>query len=44
MGGVMVTSVPYQLASSGRVVERARPAPGDVRRGTELKTSPPPKP
>jgi len=30
--GVMVTSVPYQLASSGRVVERQRPAVGDVRR------------
>jgi amino acid transporter len=44
MRGVMVTSVPYQLASSKRVVERARPAPGDVRRGTELKASPPPPP
>jgi amino acid transporter len=32
MRGVMVTSVPYQLASSGRVVERQRPAVGDVRR------------
>jgi amino acid transporter len=30
--GVMVTSVPYQLASSGRVIERQRPAVGDVRR------------
>jgi hypothetical protein len=33
MRGVMVTSVPYQLASSGRVVNRDRPAVGDVRRG-----------
>jgi hypothetical protein len=32
MRGVMVTSVPYQLASSGRVIERQRPAVGDVRR------------
>jgi hypothetical protein len=39
--GVMVTSVPYQLASSGRVVERMRPAVGDVRLGTELKPLPP---
>jgi amino acid transporter len=37
MRGVMVTSVPYQLASSGRVIERARPHAGDVRRGTELR-------
>ena len=35
--GVMVTSVPYQLASSGRVVERARPVAGDVRRAVEVK-------
>jgi amino acid transporter len=39
--GVMVTSVPYQLASSGRVVERARPAAGDVRRALDVKPIPP---
>lgn len=34
MPGVMVTSVPYQLQSAGRVKLRPeRPAPGDVRRG-----------
>jgi hypothetical protein len=44
MRGVMVTSVPYQLASSGRVIERARPAAGDVRRAIELKPAPPPPP
>jgi hypothetical protein len=32
MRGVMVTSVPYQLASSGRVVEGRLPVAGDVRR------------
>jgi amino acid transporter len=37
MRGVMVTSVPYQLASSGRVVERARPKAGDVRGGLDIK-------
>ncbi|MQA09094.1 MAG: amino acid permease [Pseudonocardiaceae bacterium] len=31
--GVMVTSVPWQLASSARVRDRTRIAPGDVRRG-----------
>jgi hypothetical protein len=34
--GVMVTSVPYQLSSAGRVrrkLAKDRPAPGDVRRG-----------
>jgi hypothetical protein len=40
MRGVMVTSVPYQLASSGRVIERERAAVGDVRRGVE-KSGPP---
>ena len=36
MPGVMVTSVPYQLSSAGRLKKRFgrdRPAPGDVRRG-----------
>ena len=34
MPGVMVTSVPYQLRSAGAVkTRRARPVPGDVRRG-----------
>jgi hypothetical protein len=42
MRGVMVTSVPYQLASSGRVVERARPVVGDTRRAIDVKPSPPP--
>jgi amino acid transporter len=44
MRGVMVTSVPYQLASSGRVVHGVdRPAAGDVRRPVEAKpTSPAP--
>jgi amino acid transporter len=37
MRGVMVTSVPYQLASSGRVVERTRVKAGDVRGGIEIK-------
>jgi amino acid transporter len=41
MRGVMVTSVPYQLASSGRVVERNRPMAGDVRRAVEVKPRPP---
>jgi len=41
MRGVMVTSVPYQLASSGRVVERARPVAGDVRRALDIKPLPP---
>jgi amino acid transporter len=44
MRGVMVTSVPYQLASSGRVVERARPVAGDVRRALDIKPVPPPAP
>jgi amino acid transporter len=46
MRGVMVTSVPYQLASSSQHVERARHAPGDVRAGVAVqpKTAPtPPK-
>ncbi|HVV76803.1 MAG TPA: APC family permease [Mycobacteriales bacterium] len=38
MRGVMVTSVPYQLASSGRVVEHQRPRAGDVRRPVDLPT------
>jgi amino acid transporter len=42
--GVMVTSVPYQLASSDRVVQRVRPAAGDVRRAIDLRTVPPPPP
>jgi hypothetical protein len=37
MRGVMVTSVPYQLASSARVVQHDRPAAGDVRRPAEAK-------
>ena len=42
MRGVMVTSVPYQLASSGRVVQGVdRPAAGDVRRPVEVKSPPP---
>jgi hypothetical protein len=32
MRGVMVTSVPYQLASSGRVMEGRMPVAGDIRR------------
>jgi amino acid transporter len=44
MRGVMVTSVPYQLASSGRVVERTRPAAGDVRRALDTKPKPPVRP
>jgi amino acid transporter len=44
MRGVMVTSVPYQLASSGRVVERTRPVAGDVRRALDIKPVPPPAP
>jgi amino acid transporter len=39
--GVMVTSVPYQLASSDRVVQRNRPMAGDVRRAVEVKPRPP---
>jgi amino acid transporter len=43
MRGVMVTSVPYQLASSGRVVHGVdRPAAGDVRRPVEVKQTPKP--
>jgi amino acid transporter len=43
MRGVMVTSVPYQLASSGRVVHGVdRPAAGDVRRPLEVKQPPNP--
>jgi amino acid transporter len=42
MPNVMVTSVPYQLASSGRVIERARPLAGDVRRAVDIKPVPPP--
>ncbi|HTW18754.1 MAG TPA: APC family permease [Mycobacteriales bacterium] len=38
--GVMVTSVPYQLASSGRVIERTRPSPGDARRAIDMKPKP----
>jgi amino acid transporter len=41
MRGVMVTSVPYQLASSTRVVPSARPMAGDVRRALEVKPVPP---
>jgi amino acid transporter len=36
MRGVMVTSVPYQLESSGRVDQGRRVAAGDIRRGVEL--------
>ncbi|HEX3707461.1 MAG TPA: APC family permease [Mycobacteriales bacterium] len=43
MRGVMVTSVPYQLASSGKVVHGVdRPAAGDVRRPVDVKTPPAP--
>jgi amino acid transporter len=43
MRGVMVTSVPYQLASSGRVIHGVdRPAAGDVRRPVEVKPVPKP--
>jgi hypothetical protein len=45
--GVMVTSVPWQLASSARAWERAKSrsprfgsAPGDVRRGLKPPTKP----
>ena len=41
MRGVMVTSVPYQLASSTRVVPSTRPMAGDVRRALEVKPVPP---
>jgi amino acid transporter len=44
MRGVMVTSVPYQLLSSGRVIERERSAAGDVRRAVIVKPAPPPPP
>jgi Amino acid permease len=44
MRGVMVTSVPYQLASSGRVVERERSAAGDVRRAVDVQPVAPPAP
>ncbi|MBV9487083.1 MAG: APC family permease [Frankiaceae bacterium] len=45
MRGVMVTSVPYQLASSEAVVQRVRPTVGDVRLGRDFKPvapAPPP--
>jgi amino acid transporter len=42
--GVMVTSVPYQLASSDRVVERSRSMAGDVRRAVDVKPRPPKEP
>jgi hypothetical protein len=42
MRGVMVTSVPYQLASSEAVIQRVRPAVGDVRFGRDLKDVIPP--
>jgi amino acid transporter len=42
--GVMVTSVPYQLASSGNVELRTRSAAGDVRRAVEVQSVPPPPP
>jgi amino acid transporter len=42
--GVMVTSVPYQLASSDRVVERSRSMAGDVRRAVDFKPRPPKAP
>jgi hypothetical protein len=38
--GVMVTSVPWQLASSDKVHERAVLAPGAVRRGLYTKDGP----
>ncbi|HWC35913.1 MAG TPA: APC family permease [Mycobacteriales bacterium] len=45
MRGVMVTSVPYQLASSGRVIERERSAVGDVRRAVDIpQPAPAPRP
>jgi amino acid transporter len=44
MRGVMVTSVPYQLASSRRVVDRARAVAGDTRRPVEAKPGPSPPP
>jgi hypothetical protein len=40
----MVTSVPYQLASSDRVVERSRSMAGDVRRAVDFKPRPPKAP
>jgi amino acid transporter len=42
--GVMVTSVPYQLESSDRVVPRNRPMAGDVRRAVKVKPRPPKEP
>jgi amino acid transporter len=42
--GVMVTSVPYQLESSDRIVARNRPMAGDVRRAVEVKPRPPKEP
>jgi amino acid transporter len=42
--GVMVTSVPYQLESSDRIVPRNRPMAGDVRRAVEVKPRPPKAP
>jgi hypothetical protein len=42
--GVMVTSVPYQLESSDRIVPRNRPMAGDVRRAVEVKPRPPKEP
>ncbi|HTR69840.1 MAG TPA: APC family permease [Mycobacteriales bacterium] len=44
MRGVMVTSVPYQLASSTQHIERARHAPGDVRAGLAVKAKSAPTP
>jgi hypothetical protein len=41
MRGVMVTSVPYQLKSSGRVVHRQRNLPGDVRLAVDYKPKSP---
>ncbi|MEV1118296.1 APC family permease [Actinosynnema sp. NPDC049800] len=35
--GVMVTSVPWQLASSAKVRDRLTPAPGAIRRGLDAK-------
>jgi amino acid transporter len=41
MRGVMVTSVPYQLASSDQVERRVRSAAGDVRRAIDYRPVPP---
>jgi amino acid transporter len=43
MRGVMVTSVPYQLESSKRVVERTTSAAGDVRRAVKVESTVPPQ-